>query len=224
MIDIIKQTPEEYSLQSRDYQVLARLYTAVFNYSKMYIDNLSIWDSNIDNKLVTLRAKTLNFDIKHSWDLDELEAVTSCFKYLMRTKGTVTSIKYCINILLRVLGLSSQLQNENITIDTDTYNITIKADVTNLTSGIIEDLLAYLLPTGWNFRVIQYSSYSSGSDAFTEMKHSDDVIRTTSFEDSYKQYIGNNTNKKRFITHTWIYDNNESAEDSNESDTDDMEI
>jgi hypothetical protein len=42
MIDIIKQTPEEYSLQSRDYQVLARLYTAVFNYSKMYIDNLSI--------------------------------------------------------------------------------------------------------------------------------------------------------------------------------------
>lgn len=56
------------------------------------------------------------------------------------------------------------------------------------------------------------------------MKHSDDVIRTTSFEDSYKQYIGNNTNKKRFITHTWIYDNNESVEDSDESDTDDMEI
>ena len=42
MIDIIKQTPAEYSEQSRDYQVIARLYTALFNYSKMYIDDLNV--------------------------------------------------------------------------------------------------------------------------------------------------------------------------------------
>ena len=39
MIDTIKMTPAEYSAQSRDYQVIARLYTALFNLSKMYIDN-----------------------------------------------------------------------------------------------------------------------------------------------------------------------------------------
>ena len=39
MIDTIKMTPIEYSAQSRDYQVIARLYTALFNLSKMYIDN-----------------------------------------------------------------------------------------------------------------------------------------------------------------------------------------
>ena len=54
MIDIIRQTPHEYSAQSRDYQVLARLYTALYNYVKMYIDNLSIWDTNIDNKKLLL--------------------------------------------------------------------------------------------------------------------------------------------------------------------------
>ena len=42
MIDVVKYTPAEYSAQSRDYQVLARLYTALFNISKMYIDNMSI--------------------------------------------------------------------------------------------------------------------------------------------------------------------------------------
>ena len=66
MIDVIKQTPREYSAQSRDYQVLARLYSALFNVSKMYIDNLSVWNNDIDNRLATLRAKTLNFDARFS--------------------------------------------------------------------------------------------------------------------------------------------------------------
>jgi len=65
MIDVIKQTPSEYSKQSRDYQVLARLYTALYNLSKMYTDNMSVWSLNIDNKLSVLRSKTLNFDPKH---------------------------------------------------------------------------------------------------------------------------------------------------------------
>lgn len=42
MIDVVKQTPAEYSKQSRDYQVLARLYTALYNMNKMYIDNMQV--------------------------------------------------------------------------------------------------------------------------------------------------------------------------------------
>ena len=66
MIDVIKQTPIEYSKQSRDYQTISRLYTAIYNISKMYIDDMSIWNGDIDNKLTTLRSKTLNFIPKHS--------------------------------------------------------------------------------------------------------------------------------------------------------------
>ena len=77
MIDVIKRTPEEYSKQSRDYQVLARLYSALFNVSKMYIDDMNIWDKNIDNKLSLLRARTLNFDPQHDWDLDSLDVIVS---------------------------------------------------------------------------------------------------------------------------------------------------
>ena len=35
MIDVIKQTPSEYSKGSRDYQILARLYTSVYNLLKL---------------------------------------------------------------------------------------------------------------------------------------------------------------------------------------------
>lgn len=226
MIDIIKQTPSEYSNLSRDYQTIARLYSLLFNYSKLYIDDLDIWDNNIDNKLVTLRAKTLNFDAKHSWDLDELEAVTSCFKYLIRKKGSSECFKYCVNILLRSLGLSSVLDEQNITIDQDNYQVIVRADVTNLTSGIIEDLLTYLLPAGWTYRVIKYTSYSAGNDLNTKIKYDGDSVKTTPFNTSYKQYIGNDTSKKRFITHTWVYNEEQVKDvpDENTSDTDDMHI
>ena len=66
MIDVVRQTPLEYSKQSRDYQVLARLYTSLYNMNKMYIDNMDIWEKDIDNKLTTLRSRTLNFIPKHS--------------------------------------------------------------------------------------------------------------------------------------------------------------
>ncbi len=42
MIDVIRQTPSEYSKQSRDYQLIARLFTALYNVTKMYIDDMSV--------------------------------------------------------------------------------------------------------------------------------------------------------------------------------------
>ena len=38
MIDAVKDTPIEYSKQSRDYQVLALIYTILFNQPKMFAD------------------------------------------------------------------------------------------------------------------------------------------------------------------------------------------
>lgn len=217
MIDIIKQTPAEYSKQSRDYQVIARLYTALFNYSKMYIDDLNVWGQNIDNKLSILRAKTLNFDIKHTWDLDELEAVTSCFKYLVRNKGTKIALSYCISILLRILNLSSKVTSNSVQIDETNLNVTIWADVNSVSSGVIEDLIAHLLPTGWMYRLIQYSESNPESDASTEIFYDKDNIRHAEIKNSYRLFIGNDTTKKRYITQTFVYNDTEGKTVSDEN-------
>jgi len=71
----------------------------------MYIDNMDVWGRDIDNKLTMLRAKTLNFDPKHAWDLDPLDAVVSCFKHIMRSKGTTTALQFCLTALMRVYKL-----------------------------------------------------------------------------------------------------------------------
>ena len=163
MIDVIKQTPKIYSEMSRDYQVISRLHSALYNVSKMYIDNMSIWESDIDDKLAYLRAKTLNFDPKHSWSLKDLESVTSCFKYLIKRKGAKIALEYLLNILMKV----HNLKNSNSKLDMVSIkdnNVTIRVEENLATIGIVEDLIKYILPAGLTYRIIEYKSMDMGSD------------------------------------------------------------
>lgn len=156
MINVIKQTPIEYSKQSRDYQVIARLYTALYNFNLMYIDDMNVWNSNIDNKLTMLRAKTLNFHPKHAWGLDALDAAMSCFKYIMRLKGTKEAIEYCIQILLRINKLEGKPE---ITFDDNYIIIAIPMQLASM--GIVEDLLELILPAGMKYRIMEYKHTDS---------------------------------------------------------------
>ena len=235
MIDIIKQTPSEYSAQSRDYQVLARLYTALYNYVKMYIDNLSVWDTNIDNKLINLRARTLNFITDHSWDneADSLEAITTCFKYLMRRKGTITALEYCINILMRIENISSEALDQIILFNN--YNVTIRVPENILTLGVIEDLVKYLLPAGLTYNIIKYKVYNA-DDLPTELYHRLDMAfpvegnivdeegnLTFYHGNDAKMFVGNNTKNiakgitPNEITDTYIYTDSEGRKINEES-------
>lgn len=173
MIDTIKMTPLKYSTQSRDYQVIARLYTALFNLSKMYIDNNHFWTNDIDKKLSRLRSFTLNFRNKYEWDLDELKVVSSCFKYLMFRKGTKTALIYCIYILMRLKNLEGVITEDNVEIEGNLITIKIPENLTSL--GAIEDLIRYLIPAGYTYRVIKYVIFSPATDDIVELSAADSV-------------------------------------------------
>lgn len=182
MIDVIKQTPLEYSKQSRDYQVLARLYTSLFNINKMYIDNMQVWDNDIDNRLTTLRSRTLNFIPKHSWDLDDLDSAISCFKYIMRKKGTVTAIQFCLTILLRIRKLNGEVSEESGTliINNEENKIEVRIPSQLASVGVVEDLFEYLLPAGVTYRITEYTQAEPGNTNtdifFTQEYNIDDAV------------------------------------------------
>ena len=207
MIDVINQTPKAYSEQSRDYQVLARLYTALFNLSKMYIDNMQIWNTDIDNKLTILRAKTLNFDAVHAWDLNDLEAVTTCFKYLMRNKGTIKALEYCVNILMKVQNMEGEDIDEVVSINN--YNVTIRVPENLFTLGILEDLVKYLLPGGLTFDIVRYKSYSLRDVVKTDIYYQDKSIEHSDIDYTSKMYVNED---KYEITDTFVYTGNEEFE------------
>lgn len=199
MIDLVRQTPYEYSVKSRDYQVLARLFTALYNINKMYADNMSIWDANIDNKLSMLRSKTLNFDPNHSWNLDDLDSAVSCFKYLMRLKGTNIALKYCLTILMRMRGLTGDLPDDWVSEEGNTVIVKIPQRLTS--AGVVEDLFSYLIPAGMTYRIIEYREFSLGGNNNTALDYWGVAEHTTIANDNLA--VSGNANE----TNTTLYKN-----------------
>ena len=159
MIDLTKDTPIEYSKQSRDYQVFTFLYNSIFNQAKMYTDlTKNIWTDNIDDKLLDLRARTLNFIPKFQWENNDLLGITNCFRYLLRTKGTASAIQKCLEILSRVHGISLKGVNVQVVAD-NVVRLIISEEIDDV--GNIEDLLRYILPAGMLYEIIKYSEIDS---------------------------------------------------------------
>lgn len=190
MIDVIAQTPIEYSKQSRDYQIIARLYTALYNYSKMHIDDMNVWGEDIDNKLSHLRAKTLNFHPKHSWDYDALDAATSCLKYLVKHKGTKDAIKWCVIVLERIYQLKDRPEGPDVSVDYNTYTITIKIPKQLASMGVVEDLLRLIIPIGMGYRIIEYEVITGQVIDNFEFSDKIDIRNNIKLLPTYKMGIG----------------------------------
>lgn len=148
MIDFIKQSPPIYSKESRDYQLISRLLTALLSYSESYTDNMNIWTNNINDKLSELRALSLNFIPKHQWPVDTLNAVTSCFKELIRSKGSIDAIRACFYIILRFENIESDV---DIKIINNTIQVEIAENIEKI--GAIKDLLDYIVPAGVDYEI-----------------------------------------------------------------------
>ena len=163
MINLEKDTPVEYSKQSRDYQVFVFLYNALFNQVKMYVDLIkNIWTDNIDTKLLDLRSYTLNFIPKFEWENQDLLGVTNCFRYLLRTKGTKGAIMKCIEILSRIKGLELITDDDTVEVSNGVIRILLSEEIADI--GNIEDLFRYILPAGMPYEIIKYSKLNTKID------------------------------------------------------------
>ena len=89
MIKLQNLTPEVYYKESRDFQLLGRLFDLVLNAVKTDTDllyNLPL-STNSDEKLLELLALTLGFKPKHQYNARNLKAVCSVFSEILRKFG-----------------------------------------------------------------------------------------------------------------------------------------
>jgi len=188
MITTRQLVPEVYYNDSRDFQFIGRLFEIAFNEVKTGVDLLANnpFNKNIDTKLLDLVAKTIGFDTKHKYTTNDLKIVCSCFKELIRKKGS----KEAIEILVRAL-----LRSQNIKKD---YIVEIFTDKDHISSAevpeyfepfsaiiqvpyelkdmiLIEDVLEYILPAGCDYRIIQASVNNLDSAPENTRVYSDKV-------------------------------------------------
>ena len=192
MIDLTKDTPIEYSKQSRDYQVFTFLYNSIFNQAKMYTDlTKNIWTDNIDDKLLDLRARTLNFVPKFQWENNDLLGITNCFRYLLRTKGTASAIQKCLEILSRVHGISLKGVNVQVVAD-NVVRLIISEEIDDV--GNIEDLLRYILPAGMLYEIIKYSEIDSNVVTEIVVRSNFDSERSGTYYKTNELYLPTGVN------------------------------
>lgn len=156
MIKFQNLTPEVYYKESRDFQLLGRLFDLVLNAVKTDADllyNLPL-STNSDEKLLELLAFTLGFKPKHQYNARNLKAVCSVFSEILKHKGSIKAVKIACEALFNSMDISQQLDYDFTKgKDNTELNLYIAQDFEDIT--LLNDLLSYILPAGMSCNIIR---------------------------------------------------------------------
>ena len=155
MIRLQDLTPAVYYTQSRDFQLIGRLYDLVLNYSKTNAANLYNLPvgKNMDEQLLNLLALTLGFKPAKNYNSKQLRAICSVLPTILKHKGSIQALVLATNALLAAEGVKQPLD----------YTIQPKQGITLYVAQELEDLtlftdlLDYLLPAGLSCNIIKES-------------------------------------------------------------------
>ena len=162
-IDVENLLPENYYKGSRDFQLLGRIFEVALNYNKTGADMVlnNILSDNSDVRILDLVAKTLGFESKHEYNVNDLMALCKSFKKIMLKKGTVEAVEECVNVLLKAQDITSQARvfcdNEDDPSDptVKAYNVRILIPQELNDVILLEDMLDYVLPTGYTYNILR---------------------------------------------------------------------
>lgn len=189
IIRLQDMTPDVYTRESRDFQLLCRAYDCVFNGVKFDIDSmLDIVDTKMCNAILLQLLQTkIGFFSSASITDAELRLILEAFPVLIKNKGSKKSIIQALNIFLKLNNIKTGCYLNIVNESTDknlwedyTINIGIESSPTNLT--VLSELLRFIVPTGYKISYFFYSGSSQASkyiitDEF-EFVYTNDYLRS----------------------------------------------
>lgn len=212
VIRLQNETPEVYTAQSRDFQVLCRAYDVLINSTKFDVDSIKkISDtSKIRSNMLPLLQTKLGFFSNAQANSEELRLLLEAFPLLVKKKGSLKSIQEAVNVYIKTLGLRIPFAIVRVEEPTPLYNMTIDAHnvIIGLSTGfrntsqIFKDLLKYILPTGFGCYLYFYSSQQKLSKFLNNDKvailYISDYLNSEmqNYDDYYDEYDYNNTEKR----------------------------
>lgn len=175
MIKLVNKVPEPYVKYSRDFQLLCRLYDAVFDNVGFNADTLSSIINTRqcrDNMLPLLQTK-LGFFSNLQINSEELRYVLEAFPYIVKNKGTMKAVREAVNTWLKALHINGKviayqtyeptLINNHLVPD---HYIVLGIGAEIQDTRLLEEIFKYILPTGFGyyiyfFREMEFDSIKS---------------------------------------------------------------
>lgn len=174
MIKLENLTPEVYYKQSRDFQLIGRLFELIINYIKTNVDTVYNYpySANVDTYLIDLITLLLGFKSKHNYNTKSLMALCGAFSEILKNKGNIEAIQLAGQTLLNAEGIT---ENFGVTIDSSknspTLLVFIPLELQDI--NLFQDLLPYILPAGISCTIIRQIQDTRSAE--TKLKYSDNL-------------------------------------------------
>lgn len=162
-------TPPVYTEESRDFQLFCRLYDCIFagfKYDADQIPNLMNPFLCRDNMLPLLETK-LGFFTNKLMDDTAIRYILSAFPLIIKNKGSLRGVQYAINTFLKIYDIRTSIMIFNVNnaetlfnIAVDDHTLVIALNQTLKDIKVLEELLSYVLPTGYSFQFYFYNTIS----------------------------------------------------------------
>lgn len=159
--------PSIYVDESRDFQILARLYDCVLNGVKYDIDSIkNILDTDrCGSSLLDALCNKVGF--KHKYDIaeEDLRYIIKAFPTIIKNKGSLLGIKQCIYVFMKMNNINTNIYVE---VDNTVYEVRVGIEHFYTDTRILNELFKYVLPTGYNVEYIFYSSTNTSMSTFAK--------------------------------------------------------
>ena len=160
MFRIQDNVPQIYINESRDFQLISRLYDLMYSGVKYDIDSMvNILDATlIQDNLLELMCSKVGFFPRIKIDSDVLKYIIASFPYIIKNKGNKRGIEYSVSAILKSQHGSNQDTIPYIVMDNYAVQIYTNYRLEQYLVQILNELLRYVLPTGVNAIVTNYSA------------------------------------------------------------------
>lgn len=174
MFRVENNVPDVYINESRDFQLIARLYDLAIQSSRFSIDSLkNVSDTHYCNEqlLPLLATKVGLFDNISATDT-QYRHILAAFPYIIRYKGCYEGIRLILNLFAR-------MHNTSLSLDTSMIHeegvVTILLDKVVPNLNVMNTLLNYIRPVG---TIITYAIKTeiSSSDSYKYIDHDVKVV------------------------------------------------
>ena len=174
--------PDVYVNQSRDFQLLLRLYDSIFSGTKFDIDSMQgiINTSKSRNSILPLLSTKLGFFTNLEINDDKLRTILGGFPLIVRKKGSLLAIKETLNLYLKAEHIKCNIivtyNSETTTIGDEIildHTLSIGSDKTLANPQILQEIFKYILPIGFRLRFYSFKSLELET---TQLELNDDVI------------------------------------------------
>jgi len=163
-------TPETYPAESRDFQLLCRLYDSIYNGVKYDTDSiiylLDTW--KIQSNMLPLLQTKLGFFSNKKFDDNQLRYILSVFPDLVRNKGSLNAIKKLLNMCLKLNNIPGSFTvsvADSATVINgvliDAHTIIVGIDTILKSTEILNELAKYILPAGFGFYIYFYKNLNT---------------------------------------------------------------